>query len=171
MSIQIRGPLFGVASRCEPVLAALPDWFGNDSSVQAYVRTIDALPTFIAEYDGQCAGFLAIKQQNPYAAEIYVTAVRCELHRRGIGRRLLTAAEDWMRSTGIEYAYLKTLGPSREYEPCERTRRFYFALGYRPLEELKRLWANDPCLIMVKRLADGTAPARMTNDEARMSNE
>lgn len=148
----IHGPLFGVASDCEPILRGLPSWFGVESSVQEYVRAIDALPTFIARQDEQVIGFLSVKQQNPHAAELYVLGVRYDLHRRGIGRRLMAAAEGWMRSTGIEYAYVKTLGPSRGYEPCERTRMFYLGVGYRPLEEFKRMWADDPCLIMVKRL-------------------
>ena len=34
-----------------------------------------------------------------------------------------------------------------------QTRAFYLAMGFRPLEELRKLWDEaNPCLIMVKRL-------------------
>jgi len=152
MTIDIRGPILGTASRCEPVLSALPDWFGIDSAVQAYAQAIDTLPTFMAEQDTDCVGFVTIKPHNPRAAELYVLGVRCELHRRGIGRRLLAAAETWMHSTGIAYTYVKIIGPSRRSEPYDRTRQFYLAMGYCPLEEFKSFWAHDPCQIMVKHL-------------------
>lgn len=152
MKTDIRGPLFGVASQCEPILRGLPDWFGIDTAVQAYAETVNKLPTFLADCDQQVVGFISVKQHNPYAAELYVLGVRCDLHRRGIGRQLLSAAETWMHEVGIEYAYLKMLGPSCQSEPYERTRRFYMACGYRPLEEFKNFWAHDPCQIMVKRM-------------------
>jgi GNAT superfamily N-acetyltransferase len=177
-SLRIEGPLLGVGAKCEPILQALPDWFGIDSAVQAYARTIEKLPTFIAQLsepgsvnpvnalsepgsvnpvnsgtEQDIAGFLTVKQHHPQSAELYVLGVRCEFHRRGIGRALLAAAERWMGSTGIEYAYVKTIGPSRGCEPWERTRQFYLATGYCPLEEFKFFWAHDPCQIMVKKLS------------------
>jgi hypothetical protein len=48
---------------------------------------------------------------------------------------------------------VKTLGPSRPSELCERTRGFYESRGFVPLEELSGIWdAENPCLIFVKRL-------------------
>lgn len=152
MVLSIEGPLFGAAASCEPILQALPDWFGIATAAKEYGRNINDLPTFLAKHDEQVVGFVAIKQQNPYTAELYVLGVRCELHRRGIGRRLLQAAEQWMAAIGLEYAYVKTIGPSRGSEPYERTRRFYLACGYRPLEESKSIWTDNPCLIMTKKL-------------------
>jgi ribosomal protein S18 acetylase RimI-like enzyme len=47
---------------------------------------------------------------------------------------------------------VKTLGPSRPDEHYAKTRAFYEALGFRPLEEFKQIWdENNPCLVMVKR--------------------
>jgi hypothetical protein len=49
---------------------------------------------------------------------------------------------------------VKTLGPSRRSERYERTRRFYEARGFVPLEELAGFWdENNPCLILVKHLS------------------
>ncbi|MEN6523457.1 MAG: N-acetyltransferase, partial [Anaerolineaceae bacterium] len=47
----------------------------------------------------------------------------------------------------------KTLDASRCCEEYDRTRAFYEAMGFRPLEVFPELWDKDnPCLLMVKRL-------------------
>ena len=48
---------------------------------------------------------------------------------------------------------VKTLGPSKPDRRYAGTRRFYEALGFRPLEETALWGPENPCLIMVKRLA------------------
>ena len=47
---------------------------------------------------------------------------------------------------------MKTLGPSHLDPGYERTRCFYEAQGFVPLEELHDLWDENPCLLLVKRL-------------------
>ena len=48
---------------------------------------------------------------------------------------------------------MKTFGPSGDSEEYERTRAFYAALGFLPLEERTDIWDEDnPCLISVKPL-------------------
>ncbi len=79
--------------------------------------------------------------------------VRRECHRAGVDQRLMQAAEAWLRQQGAKYPQVKTLGPSRADENYARTRAFYQAVGFKPLEELKQIWdAQNPCLIMIKRL-------------------
>lgn len=76
-----------------------------------------------------------------------------DYHRQGIGRLLVDAAESTLRDQAIEYLQVKTLSPSRENEPYARTRKFYFALGFRPMEEFSELWGpENPCLMYVKKL-------------------
>jgi GNAT superfamily N-acetyltransferase len=71
----------------------------------------------------------------------------------GIGTTLVEHAEELLRGTGVEYLQVKTLAPSHPDEHYARTRRFYQARGFRPLEELTAIWGDEnPCLIMVKRL-------------------
>jgi ribosomal protein S18 acetylase RimI-like enzyme len=131
------------------VLAALPDWFGIEEAVDAYVRDVAGLPTFAA---GR-AGFLALKQHTEAAAEIYVMGVRPESRRHGLGTALLEAAESFLRARDVEYLQVKTLGPSDPSEHYAATRSFYSARGFRPLEELTAIWGDaNPCLIMVKHL-------------------
>jgi GNAT superfamily N-acetyltransferase len=153
MPITIQSPALGMASRCAPILRSLPDWFGIEQAVAQYLLDIDRLPTLLAVEGDQVLGFLTLRQHNPYSAEIHVMGVRTEAHRQGIGRALVRRAEDGLRHNGVEYLQVKTLGPSRPGTHYAGTRAFYFAKGFRPLEELPELWnADNPCLIMVKKL-------------------
>lgn len=153
MDIKIVGPLFHQSSVCIPVLRMLPDWFGIEEAILDYEREVENLPTFLAKAQGRVFGFLSLKLHNPFSAEIHVMAVRPDAHRGGVGRALVEAAEAHARGLGVEYMQVKTLGPSRVDEGYARTRAFYEALGFRPLEEFKQLWdENNPCLLMVKQL-------------------
>ena len=133
---------------CERVLRGLPEWFGIEEATAAYIRDVAELPTFAVDGDG----LLSLKLHTSHAAELYVMGVRRERHGQGVGTALLAAAEAYLRERGIEYLQVKTLGPSHPDEGYERTRRFYEARGFVPLEEIHGLWEHNPCLVMVKRL-------------------
>ncbi len=149
----IRGPLLGQGATCEPILRALPAWFGIEEAIVHYVNEIDQLPTFLACQQDQVLGFVSLKVHNPNAAEIYVMAIRSALHRQGIGRQLVQQAEALLRTQGVEYLQVKTLSDSHADKGYAKTRAFYLAVGFRPLEELTALWGEEnPCLLMVKRL-------------------
>jgi GNAT superfamily N-acetyltransferase len=138
--------------QCASILRALPEWFGIESAITDYVKDICRMPTYVAVCEEQVLGFLSLNRHNPYTAEIQIMAVRREFHRSGIGKALMEKAETICREISVEYLEIKTLGDSREDMYYERTRRFYFQCGFRPLEELKGVWAENPCLLMVKKL-------------------
>ena len=153
MDFKIEGPLLKQSSVCIPILRRLPKWFGIQEAILDYEGEIEHLPTYLAKTDGNVLGFLSLKQHNPYSAEIHVMAVHPSAHHSGIGRALVAAAEVHVRGLGVEYMQVKTLGPSRPDEGYARTRAFYEALGFRPLEEFKQIWdENNPCLVLVKRI-------------------
>jgi GNAT superfamily N-acetyltransferase len=133
---------------CEHVLRDLPEWFGIEEATSAYVRDVAALPTFGVGEDA----LLSLKLHNARAAEVYVMGVRRDQHGLGLGTALLRAAEEYLRAHGFEYLQVKTLGPSHPDAGYARTRAFYEARGFVPLEELHELWEHNPCLLMVKRL-------------------
>jgi GNAT superfamily N-acetyltransferase len=158
----IDGPALGRAAECAPILRALPEWFGIERAVGHYVDAVEHLPTIVARHRGEAVGFVAIKRHSVYAAELYVLGVHPAYHRHGIGRRLIAAAERAMRQERVEFVQVKTLGPSHPSPEYARTRAFYLALGYRPLEELLTLWdAENPCLLLVKYL-----PAQQSGDQS-----
>jgi len=153
MSFSIEGPYLGKAAVCEPILRSLPDWFGIEEAIVYYVTGIERLPTFLASNSDGVVGFVSLKQHYPPSAEVYVIAVRQEVHRQGAGRALVERAQEWLRGQGVEYLQVKTLGPSHSDAGYAKTRAFYAAVGFRPLEELTELWdERNPCLIMVQRL-------------------
>lgn len=116
-----------------------------------YVATADQSPTVVASLGEEEVGFLTLVRHSQYAAEVYVMAVLPQLHRHGIGRALLGYAEDMLVRDGVEFLQVKTLAASKPDEGYEKTRAFYFAYGFRPLEEFSDLWdADNPALQMVK---------------------
>jgi GNAT superfamily N-acetyltransferase len=153
-SFTVVGPVLGRAGACEPVLRSLPEWFGIEEAVVHYVAEIDGLPTFLTlDPRERVTGFLSVKEHYRHAAELYVMGLRREWHGRGLGRALVSAAQAYLLDRGVEYLQVKTLGPSHPDENYRRTRGFYEAMGFRPLEELLDLWdERNPCLLMVKRL-------------------
>lgn len=155
-TVTIQGPLQGQSAACEPILRALPDWFGIESAIQDYLRQIADLPTFLVVTDQVAVGFLTIKTHTPHAAEILVMGLMPAWRRRGLGRALVERASAHLRATGLEYLQVKTLGPSRPDAGYAATRAFYEALGFRTIEEFPQIWgADNPCLLMVKYLGAG----------------
>ena len=107
----------------------------------------------LAHEGGAVVGALLWNQHFPGSAEVHLMAVDAARHRRGIGTALLDRAEQELRAEGVRYLQVKTLGPSRQDEEYERTRRFYAARDFVALEELLDVWPEDnPMLILVKAL-------------------
>jgi ribosomal protein S18 acetylase RimI-like enzyme len=151
-SFPIRSLAPGEADACEAILRSLPEWFGIEEAIVQYRRDLEVMDVFVAESQTEIVGFLALRRHNEYSAEIHVIAIRGEYHRRGIGRALIRHVETLLRYESTEFLAVKTLGPSRENEAYARTRSFYAALGFRPLEETSLWGEGNPCLIMVKHL-------------------
>ena len=140
------------AAVCEEILRSLPEWFGIEEAIVQYRRDIVAMDSYVAATAGRIVGFLTLKHHNPHTSEIQVMAVREEVHGRGFGRALVGHAERLLRPRNTGFLQVKTLGPSRPDEHYERTRGFYRALGFRPVEEYN-LWGEaNPCLMMIKHL-------------------
>ena len=140
------------------ILDALPEWFGIESARKCYVHSSRNLPMFTCIADEKAVGCLTLKVHNPYTAEIHSMAVLPEWHRQGCGTKLVHQAERYSKEKGLRFLTVKTLSPSKESDHYRRTRLFYRAVGFLPLEELPTLWgSNNPCLIMIKCI-DETPP-------------
>lgn len=153
MQIEISQLHEGQGAACNQVLRSLPKWFGIEDAIVQYVHDVEGMLMYVATFDGEAVGIISIHLHNEWTAEVHVLAVREPCHRHGIGSQLLAQAEMKLRDLEIEYLAVKTLSPSKENAEYEKTRRFYFARGFRPLEEFKTLWGPaNPCWFMVKRL-------------------
>lgn len=153
IDLHVIGSQASIAPTCEHILRSLPQWFGIEFAIVQYARDTGTLPTYVARTDGDVIGFLTLRMHNAFAAEISVMGVLPAWHRRGVGRRLVLAAEAYLREQDTRYLQVKTIGPSCDDPFYAQTRAFYFAVGFRPLEEIKQIWDDhNPCLIMVKYL-------------------
>lgn len=139
----------------ERLLRSLPQWFGIEHSLREYVEDARRLPTYVARdrSAGAVVGVLLVNRHFPAAAEVHLMAVDPAWHRQGVGRALLRFAEAELAADGVRFLQVKTLGESREDEYYARTRRFYLAQQFTPLEEFRDLWdEGNPCLLLVKTL-------------------
>jgi len=138
---------------CAAILAELPEWFGIPESNADYAAHAEREQAWVAEEGGQALGLMTLVDQGFSAIDIHLIAVRPQAHRRGVGRALVGKAVAAARELGKRYLTVKTRGPSLPYEPYERTRAFYEAVGFEPLEELMEIWGpENPCLIMILRV-------------------
>ena len=136
---------------CNAILRALPNWFGNEPAIVDYTAQVRDIPFLSAYIDGAPIGFVAIKEHNPYTAEVCVMGIITDHHRQGIGREMIHWCEEYCLSSGKEFLTVKTLDESGASKSYDKTRQFYLALGFRPLEVFPLHWDKDnPCLFMVK---------------------
>ena len=78
-------------------------------------------------------------------------AIVPDYHRCGIGRTMLKHVEASLARAGVEFLQVKTLSATHPDEGYEKTRAFYVAYGFRPLEEFPDLWGpENPALQLVK---------------------
>jgi ribosomal protein S18 acetylase RimI-like enzyme len=144
----------------ERLVRDLPEWFGIEASNREYVAAAGHRLTYLARSasssagaGGAPAGALLVVRHFPASAEIYWLGVSRNLHRQGVGHALVSALEADLIAEGVSFLFVKTLGPSHPDAGYAKTRLFYEAMGFAPLEELHDLWGPDnPCLIMIKAL-------------------
>lgn len=135
------------------ILHSLPEWFGIPSATADYIEQSTEMPFIAAFEDNNAIAFLAIKETSPCAAEIYVMGALPQYHRKGAGKALINSCTAYCKDKGCALLHVKTLAPSHPDEGYEKTRRFYTAMGFLPMETMKELWGEDnPCLVMVKPL-------------------
>ena len=113
----------------------------------------DLLRNVVARDGDEIVGICLLLEHNAQSVEIDLLAVPRSRHRSGIGRAILEHVERDLRQRGVKLLHLKTLGPSIHNEPYARTRAFYAAQGFVPMEERTDVWgADNPCLFLVKAL-------------------
>ncbi|WP_460701860.1 GNAT family N-acetyltransferase [Myceligenerans halotolerans] len=170
----------GRSDAAHDILGELPEWFGLEKFTDEYEDAARKFPNYLAvnahftgdgvrvdapsdsfaegALDGSripvadVTGILLLDPRYDSTAEVHLLAVRRKYHRTGIGRALLRRAEDDMRARGVRLLTVKTFGPSRPDPGYDRTRAFYEAVGFLPVEEFPDMWVENPCLLMAKVL-------------------
>ena len=138
------------------MLEALPDWFGIPEAIDQFCRDARDLRMWVARTkdktgNDEVAGLVTLLQHFPVTAELHLIAIRAQYHRKGLGHKLLTAAETHLKQTETQILTVKSLAPSVSDRFYARTHRFYVAQGFVPLEVFPTLWDEEnPCLLMAK---------------------
>jgi GNAT superfamily N-acetyltransferase len=149
----VSGPGPMASTTAEQILRTLPQWFGVETALQGYAADAGTLPNLVAIDGEDTIGFLTLREHNRDTVEINCIAVVPGRHRDGVGTALCDAAARWWSARGGRLVQVKTLGPSRVDAHYARTRAFYAAQGFLPVEEFPQLWPGYPCLLLVRPLA------------------
>jgi GNAT superfamily N-acetyltransferase len=135
------------------ILKSLPHWFGIPEAIDSYVEESQKMVFFACLEDGQTVGFMALNPHNPDTLEIHVMGIKEEYHRQGIGSALVNVAVNYGKINGYKLLEVKTLDESNPDLYYKRTRDFYKALGFIPVECFPELWGrSNPCLLLVRPL-------------------
>lgn len=139
---------------CNEILRALPNWFGIESAIVDYVKSVAEMKFWsIDDENNNSIGFIAICKHNPDAAEIHVMGILDKYHKLGYGKKLIQAAEMYLADNKVKYLSVKTLSDSHSDVHYAKTRKFYLNYGFVPLEEFKNLWGeHNPCLYLIKNI-------------------
>lgn len=116
----------------------LPEWTDPDAVVEAARQWLAGHFTpeqdhpgavFVAEGEGEVVGVVSVNTRRHFTGsmEAYIGELAVAPHtaRTGLGRRLLSTAEDWAREQGVSQMTLETAASNTT------ARRFYAAAGYR----------------------------------------
>lgn len=107
------------------IAKGLPEWFdeGGLKTMQTELKTHGG---FAAYLEGTLVGFVTFNAAAEGIAKISWMGVRKELHRRGIGTRLLQSLDEYLIDLGFGILEVDTVAESVDYEPYEFTRNFYY---------------------------------------------
>ena len=152
-NITIHPPSTNCGIVCEKILRALPDWFGIEDSLVQYVKDADIMPTMLAKDEDDVIGFITIKRHFPESADIHCMGILPQYHRKGIGKLLIKELENYLKDEGVKFLQAKTVSVDRDCSAYAKTRAFYKAVGFIPLEVFPNLWDEaNPCLLLVKQI-------------------
>jgi len=101
--------------------------------------------TWVAQEGDAIIGFLVANREPGQVGHIVTIDVVEQWRRRGVGRALMDAAEDWAERQSLKLVYLETA------EDNLAAQAFYEARGYAKVEKLERYYANGTAAwLMVK---------------------
>ena len=106
------------------ILRKLPEWFGNEESLQNYVNTVYEYPFWAAFDNDKCIGFFSCKIHYNRTGDIYVCGIAPNYHGKGIGKLLYNELEKYCLKNDCEYVIIKTLSEITEDENYKKQKCF-----------------------------------------------
>nr|MBP3598461.1 GNAT family N-acetyltransferase [Eubacterium sp.] len=144
---------------CKTILKQLPEWFEMPESILDYAKKSRELPMWADIENEDVRGFVVLKENSPYAAEIYVMGVLKSCHRLGIGRALFKELYRYAQEAGYEFLQVKTVQEGH-YADYDKTNAFYKGIGFRELECMP-IWDDaNPCQVYVMAVKKGDEMSR-----------
>ena len=148
---------FHISENCskhvEPILRALPEWFGIEEATVQYIKDADTMPTMLAKDGDDVIGFITLHYHFSETVEMHCLGILPAYHRKGVGRQLVEAVESHLKIEGVKFLQVKTVSSDRDCKAYAKTREFYLGVGFTPLEIFPTLWdPANPCLLLVKSL-------------------
>jgi len=141
------------SKQVEPILRALPEWFGIEKSTVQYIKDADSMPTMLVRDGEEVIGFVTIRMHFPESADIHCMGILPAYHRKGIGRQLVHAVENYLKLDGVKFLQVKTVSDGNQDESYAETRKFYLGVGFTPLEVFPTLWDEwNPALLLIKSI-------------------
>ena len=141
------------SKQVEPILRALPEWFGIEKATQQYIKDADTMASMLAKDGEQVIGFITIRMHFPESADIHCMGILPKYHRKGIGRQLVSALETHLKKEGVKFLQVKTVSDANPDEAYAKSRKFYLGVGFTPLEVFPNLWDEwNPALLLIKSL-------------------
>jgi len=132
------------------ILETLPEWFGIPSATKQYIEDAKELPLLAYKEEEDYLGFISLKEQSEINLELYVLGVLKNHHNQGIGKALFIASKKYAKDSGYKYITVKTLDESNDDLSYQKTRNFYYAIGFKKFEVFPSLWGlENPCLLMI----------------------
>ncbi len=133
------------------ILSDLPEWFGLPESTKAYMEESKTLTLFSARTDDETLGFITLKETSEDVCEIHCMGIKKDYHRKGIGRKLQDAFEEFAKGK-YKYIQVKTIDEGH-YKEYDQTIAFYKSVGFVKMEVFPTLWDEwNPCLVLIKKI-------------------
>lgn len=112
------------------IKALHPKWF-DKKALKNIPIDVQLQKCFVAEDENGVVGFITIYSEEG-EGELGWIGVKPDLHRKGIGKKLLKRAETELKKVGAKVLRVKTIGETRpRYKPYEETVKFYEIFGFK----------------------------------------
>ncbi|MGV8152564.1 MAG: GNAT family N-acetyltransferase [Candidatus Nanoarchaeia archaeon] len=136
---------------CMRITKELKEWF-DKNAIKNMKSDLIINNTIIAKEKNETAGFLNYNSDNGKIKIIWL-GVKKSMQRKKIGTKLIDRLVKEAEKMKINKIEVETLSPEYEYEPYERTRKFYYKNGFKDKETKKNeIKGGDNLLVMLKDL-------------------
>ena len=138
------------------VLTDLSEWFTSRADIEKSAMMSMDHPMYAAYLGDEILGFSVVKAHNEKIADVYKIGIVKDYHRNGIGKVLLSAAEDYAREHGFDYIMVRLPAAPKKGSPLEGTCGFFADCGYMPFDRFRELKNElDQKLCLAKFIGEG----------------